>query len=373
MKVVLVSMFDAYNFAVRILQRVLSDNGYNAVTMFYKKNYGEQKSTDREIQDFATRVNALSPDVVGFTVRSAFYPEFKRIAPFINSRIVVGGQHPTVCPEDFEGYTVCVGEGEDVICDIVEGKDGLVYGGMTDNVNIIPQMVSSGMKKMSVMTARGCFFNCSFCYNSLQRKIIKGWKVRRRDVGNVMKEVKGLMATCPNLEEIVFSDNIFTFNHEWVKEFCREFKKTGLRFRCFGHFSMFEPRTLEVMKDSGCHIVTAGIQSCERIRKKYFNKHESDEQIIEGSNMLAFSGILGRYDRVTNIPYETSRDSKDMAELLSNLALPFVLREFPLINNPKTEFTQMLLKDRHITENDVQGIATNAYKPWGKFTYYAVN
>lgn len=370
MKVVLVSLFDAHNFAVRVLKRVLSDSGYDTRLVFYKSHYGEKKSTDREIKNLAESINCIQPDVVGFTIRSTFYPEFKRIAPLINARIIVGGQHPTVCPEDFDGYTVCVGEGEDVICDIVEGKDGIVYGGMAKDVNTIPVAMPSNEKKMSVMTARGCFFNCTFCYNSLQRKIIDGWKVRRRDPDNVMREVHDLITTCPNLEEIVFSDNIFVWGYDWLREFFKNFKKTGLKFRCFGHFGMVPGRSLRLIKDSGCHIITVGIQGNERVRYKYYNKEIPDSIIVRDSNNIASLGIFGRYDIITNNPYETEEDRKSLDGLIGELKRPFMIRKFPLLHNPKTDFTKRCLKDKLITKNDVQGIATNAYKKWGEFISY---
>ncbi|MFX0194545.1 MAG: cobalamin-dependent protein [Candidatus Hodarchaeota archaeon] len=160
MRIVLVSLYDGFNFAIRVLKTVLSD--YDVRLIFFKQDYIEEKSTDKEVKDLAYQINSQHPDIVGFTLRSAFYPEFKRIAPLINSRIIVGGQHPTICPEDFKDYadTICIGEGEDVIRDIIEGKKGIVYGGFVKDVNTIPSPVTSNMKKMSVITARGCFFNC---------------------------------------------------------------------------------------------------------------------------------------------------------------------------------------------------------------------
>ncbi|MFX0194546.1 MAG: radical SAM protein [Candidatus Hodarchaeota archaeon] len=207
----------------------------------------------------------------------------------------------------------------------------------------------------------------------MQKKIIKGWHVRRRDPDNVMKEIINLTHTCPNLEEIVFSDSVFTWGYNWLKEFLKEFKRMGLSFRCFGHFSLMKPKVLELIGKSGCHMITAGIQGSERIRKKYFNKHETDEQIIEGSKLIASLGILGRYDVLTNIPYSTKEDDESVGNLLSNLKRPFSLREFPLLYNPKTELTKRCLKDKIITENDIEGIAATAYKKWGKFTYYATD
>jgi len=369
-KIVLVSLYDAYNFAVRILHTVLTDAGYDTELVFYKEDYEEQEPTDTEIRVFADRLNSLNADVAGFTLRSAFYPLFKRIAPLVDARIIVGGQHPTVCPEDFEGYSVCIGEGENVICEMIEGKVGVYYGGLTKDINIIPFPIESKRERMSVMTTRGCFFNCSFCYNSLQKKIIKNWKVRRRTPHNVMIEIDNLIQKCPNLKEIVFSDNVFTWDYNWLLEFLYMFRKTGLKFRCFGHFGMTNEKILRLLKHSGCHMITMGIQSSERVRKKYFNKNETDEQIIEGSKIVAGVGILGRYDILTNIAYETEDDKKSIKELIANLKRPFVTREFPLLNHPKTECTKRLMDDGHITKKDIQGIATNAYKKWGKFTHY---
>lgn len=96
----------------------------------------------------------------------------------------------------------------------------------------------------------------------------------------------------------------------------------------------------------------------------------ADDEIIEASRIISESGILPRYDRISGMPYEGPDDIEAVNELISNLHRPFILREFPLINNPKTDFTKRLLKDKIITEKDVQGICTNVYKKWGVFTHF---
>jgi len=371
-KVVLVTLYDINNFAVRILKTILDRNGHDTRIVAHEIEYGdvEKRMTPDEQKSLIDEIHSYNPDVVGFTLRSMVYQEFKNLAPKINARIIVGGQHPTVCPEDFDGYTVCVGEGEDVICDIIDGRDGIVYGGMAKDINIIPSMFLHKSSKMSVITCRGCFFGCSYCYNSLQRRIISGWKPRRRDVDNVIKEIEILIDNNELLEEIVFSDSVFTWDYDWLYEFCKYFKKTGLKFRCFCHFGLCDSKILELIHDSGCYMVTSGIQGSQRVRKKYFNKHETDDKIIEGAKKIHKSGILGRYDIIRNIPYETEEDRESVKDLLDRIPRPFITRSFDLLNNPKTELTERLLKDNHITQEQVQGSCIKSYRINAEFKYY---
>jgi len=375
MRIVLVSLYDINNFAVRILKTVLSQNGYDVDIVTYKIAYdahNSQEMTPKERVTLIDKIHSFKPDIVGFTLRSMVFQDFQKLAPLINARVIVGGQHPTICPEEFEGYadTICIGDGEDVICDIVEGRNGIVYGGMAKDLNTIPSPIAWPEKRMSVITGRGCFFECAFCYNSLQKKVVKGWHPRRRRVGSVITEINNLKRTSPILDEIICSDNVFTWDYDWLSDFCREFKKTGLKFRCFGHFLLLDPKILELLKSAGCHIITAGIQGSERMRKMYFNRHESDKEILEGCRAIHSLGLLGRYDILRNIPYETEEDRESVERLISRIPRPFIIREFNLLNNPKTELTNRLLKDGFITKGEIQGYCKKSYRTNARYTYY---
>ena len=235
----------------------------------------------------------------------------------------------------------------------------------------------NNITKMSVLTSRGCLFNCSFCYNHVMRRLVLGKYYRRRSVDNVIEEIKELIKLFPNLNNIVFSDNVFAGYktkecNNWIDEFSEKYRfQINMPFRCFGHFSGITSDILTKLKSAGCYMITLGFQSgSERIREKYLNKHETNEQIIEATRLISKSGIIGRYDKIRNIPYADKTDEKEENEFISRLSKPFLLREFNLLNHPGTDLTNRMLKDEIITVDQIEGICSTAYKKTVKIIEY---
>lgn len=410
MKITIVSLYNVYSYAARILHAVIEKAGYDVSSIYFFSNYEARQPTQEEIHKLVNTILEEDADIIGFTVLSPLFPLFKKIAPMLRRMtgafILVGGHHANVAPQDCLQYAnaICMGEGESAILDFLEHYPRLVPNIIIDEPYIPARPLIKDLDtipfrafnkdgsqtyvmtlpeyekttRMNVLTSRGCFFGCSFCYNHVMRRLVQanGSYYRRRSVDNVIEEIKELKKTFPKLGHIVFSDNvfsgdIFTINEKWVEEFCEKYKDIGISFRCFGHFSNIKESILKKLKDAGCEVMTLGFQSgSEEIRSQYLNKKETNKQIIETSRLIANSGILGRYDRITNIPYEASFHKEQTERLISQLARPFVLREFKLINHPSTDLTKRMLKDGHITQDNVEGNCSTAYKQDAVFTRF---
>ena len=409
MKIVLVALYDIHSIGIRTINALLKSDEHDTTAVFFKNHYSNEESTDTELADLADAINSQYADVLGFAVRSPFLPVFKRLLPLIenNPFILVGGHHATICPEDFIGLAdaICVGEGEipavkicrrleagqslDGIPNIVpSGKDGnRPTERLIQDLDSIPLPLydegdvyvhgDSGFdteKKLSVITTRGCFFNCTYCYNHTYKKLCGGLGkyIRRRSVGSIIYQILLLKERFKNLQEITMSDSVFTHGKQWIDEFCKKFPSTGLKFRCFSHFKMFDEDVLVKLKNAGCSMITVGYQSgSEKLRCEIYRRPETNEDIIEGSKLLAKVGIPVRYDEIINCPFETDYDKEKNEELFNQLERPFTMRRFPLIHYPKSKLTEGLLKRGIITEKDVEGDASSAYKNLGVFTYYA--
>jgi len=416
MKITLVSLYDVHSIAIRLLSSILENRNFDVTSIFFKDHYSDEVVTEGEIDILVDEILNSSPDVVGFSLRSNFFPIYKDIYKKIKKldpelMILIGGHHPTIAPEWSLKYSdaICVGEGEIPIIEFCErfryGKEYIrgvrnIYthedylskkslipkNNLIQNLDELPLpkystkdiYVVSKFKfeeeiKMSVLTARGCFFNCSFCYNETYKNICRGLGkyIRRRSVDNVIKEINRLKFLFPLLQEISFADNVFTFDKKWVDEFCEKFRDIDLKFRCFSHPKMIDENMLKSMKDAGCHMVTIGFQSgSERIRKEYYNRHETNEEVIRSSEILNNVGIKARYDRIINLPYETEEDEKENNILISKLKRPFTIRYLYLVNHPNTPLTKRLLRDGYITEMDIEGNKGSAYKQAGTFIDY---
>ncbi|MCK5616935.1 radical SAM protein, partial [Candidatus Pacearchaeota archaeon] len=335
MKVVLVAFYDVHSIGIRTLQPILESAGHDVVSVFFKNHYVEDRATDKELQGLAGVIDRQNCEALGLGVRSVVFPTIKRMLPMLKSRpfIIIGGHHASVCPEECIEYAdaVCVGEGE------VSLPKNLLRPGiwelepLVQDLDTLPNPVyddnqlyvyaGPGYKtevRLSVIATRGCFFDCSYCYNHVYKGICDGLGkyIRRRSVDSVVNQVHELKSRFSNLCSITISDSVFTYGKKWLNEFCNKWPSTGLSFRCYGHFTMLSEKILHRLKNAGCEMISIGYQhGSERMRNKVFKRPETNKQIIDGTEMIARVGIPARYDKIVNCQYETDNDMKEYREL----------------------------------------------------------
>jgi hypothetical protein len=69
---------------------------------------------------------------------------------------------------------------------------------------------------------------------------------------------------------------------------------------------------------------------------------------------------MSRYDLIVDNPYETDADSDSTAQLLMKLPQPYLAAIYSLCYFPKTDLTEQALKDRLISEDEVEGRSNKA-------------
>ncbi len=134
------------------------------------------------MEDAKKLIMRSSSGVFGFSCLSANMGYALELISFTREqrpdiKIVVGGIHPTVCPEDFPTYDWLVkGEGEITFCDILDGtiSEGVIEGVTPDLSEILPvdrsliaieekPMHNMGEPFATIIIGRGCSFDCTFC------------------------------------------------------------------------------------------------------------------------------------------------------------------------------------------------------------------
>ncbi len=239
-----------------------------------------------------------SPDIVAITSTTSMIPDAYQVAKKAKeiSRdiiTVIGGPHVTFVPEltlkeskDID-YVV-KGEGEisfSGILDVVHGKKdpkdvlGIAFrkgDAVVDNppqplivdVDTIPEpswdllpmekYEIDGVQFGTVMTSRGCPYNCIFCSSSLQ--FGKRW--RGHSVERVIDELKTLRYKY-NKKEIEFLDDTFTLNMKRAIELTDRINKEGLdiRWSASARVNLFNDEIARNMKKAGAHTVYFGIES----------------------------------------------------------------------------------------------------------------
>src|SRR5271154_712317 len=114
-----------------------------------------------------------------------------------------------------------------------------------------------GKGSVNFITARGCPYKCRWCSHQ-----VFGQTHRRRDPLLVVDEVEWLLQTySPDM--VWVSDDVFTINHKWLRDYAAEMCRRGLRipFECISRADRLNAEMLDLLGDLGCFRVWIGSES----------------------------------------------------------------------------------------------------------------
>ena len=204
-------------------------------------------------------------------------------------RIVIGGIHTSIMYEQivekYHNVIAVIGEGELTFAEILEGKpladiNGIAYWGwemvevtppreLIQDLDALPftkheAFCSKDKVIASLMTSRGCPFNCSFCSLDL----ISRRKVRYRSPDNVVAELIHIKKILPNIGWVWIHDDSFFLDIERTIAICDriEAANLGIKFMCSARFKPLSERLVKALERAGCIQVLMGLESgCQRI------------------------------------------------------------------------------------------------------------
>ncbi|MCD6449508.1 MAG: B12-binding domain-containing radical SAM protein, partial [Thermotogaceae bacterium] len=254
------------------------------------------KIVDMNVEDFDYKGGALSNyDVIGIssdTVRIQLACDIALEAKKMGKIVIMGGPHPSF---DFARLLnmgvadyIVLGEGEKSMPELLESIskgepypeiDGVAYK-TEEGVKVFPQkfiknldslplpdrdllpldkynVKFDGKRATSIVTSRGCPFDCEFCSASQFAGLL--W--RRRSVESVLEEVE-LLYKKYNYRSLIFFDDNFTLSPERVIEISEGIVKKDMKIswwafsradEILGHEDM-----VEAMAKSGCKMLFIG-------------------------------------------------------------------------------------------------------------------
>jgi radical SAM superfamily enzyme YgiQ (UPF0313 family) len=110
--------------------------------------------------------------------------------------------------------------------------------------------------QITILTARGCPYNCSFCNIPFKASY------RARSPENVVEEFEYIQNELPEVKEVMIEDDTFPVSKERTIETCDLLikKKIKLTWSCNARVNTdFE--TLQTMKKAGCRLLCVGFES----------------------------------------------------------------------------------------------------------------
>lgn len=352
-------------------------------------------------EDFEKFFRDFSPDMAGITCQTALVYSTLQLAKLIKSLknipIVVGGVHPTFRPNDLISDPnidfVIKNEGEMTLSELITAIErkgdlakikGLVHRTgneiiendnreLMKDIDILPfpaldlipiekYHVSSdlyfGRRTALLSTARGCPFNCSFC----AIKVIFSKSIRYRKLEKIFEEIDYYVNNY-NADSLFIMDDVFTLNRKRVVEFCNYLieKYDGkISWWAQTRADCVDQDILNLMKRSGCKILSFGVESGVDRLLKIINKNINLNQVKEAVKMVKNAGISPRGSFILGLPTETFIDS--LKTIFLALTNPFGRIKIGLATPyPGTELWELAVKEGKIKIDE----------DWNRFTQMA--
>lgn len=143
-----------------------------------------------------------------------------------------------------------------------------------------------------------------------------GKYVRFKSVDNLLKEIKEALSKY-NTSKVLFHDDTFTLNKEWLKEFSEKYpKEVGMPYIANARVETMDEETVKMLKKSGCFEVRMGVEvGNEELRKNVLNRHMTNEQIINAFRLCKKHQLLATSFNMIGVPYETEENIKETIAL----------------------------------------------------------
>jgi hopanoid biosynthesis associated radical SAM protein HpnJ len=154
---------------------------------------------------------------------------------------------------------------------------------------------------ISFYTTRGCPAQCTYC---LWPQTIGGHRWRVRSSHNVADEVRRALELFPEVREIHFDDDTFTWHKPRVLDICEKLKPLKFTWSCNSRVTP-DYEMLRAMKDAGCRLLDVGFESGDATILRNIKKGATIEQARAFMKNCKRLGIDVHGDFQVGLPGET--------------------------------------------------------------------
>lgn len=306
------------------------------------------------------RILAHQPDLVGFTATTSAFPDANDMASLIKEtrpdiKIIVGGVHASAIGaqllEQFDSIDyLCLGEGEETLLELADGEDlgsinGLVWRDGEQAVTNPPRIHIKHLDELpfpaydllprfpkgyylpplsyihvpgaTMITSRGCIYNCSYCDRSVFKK---GFRSNTADY--IYDHMKMLQERF-NVRHINVYDDLFTTNRNRITQICEQLidRPLGIQFNCAVHAGHADDDLLRMLKDAGCLMISVGIESGDAALMERHKASVTLDQVRDTVARIQENGIRAKGLFMMGLPGETPESIKKTSDFIISLGL----------------------------------------------------
>ncbi len=312
-------------------------------------------ANNHTISELLLMVREFEPDVVALNIFTTNYNLARKLVESIDDetvRVVIGGLstrtlHRDIFTWDSKNHIdVVCGDGELITGALVSGtevespaenassrryfvvdRDSRYF--VTDLAGVPlhrdfftnqPTDHPHGFKEVSIVTSRGCDFNCAFCAAARSRN--KDMPVRELTEEAVIRDLEEIRARYTDVTHIRVLDDLFLKNAQSIEKAIRVFERSQYKWRAMGHVQTFRRATesaIMSLRECGCIELFIGVESgsprvLHRIHKT------SDVGVIKSSlRSVMTAGIGLKTYFIYGFPEETQKDFIQTYELAQSL------------------------------------------------------
>lgn len=305
-------------------------------------------------------VDEFKPDIIGINILTALFDEAKAISrelkrKFPNSIVIAGGPHPSVEPvltfqQNQYLDAMCIGHGEEVCLDILDGKKlnripGLMHRGCIDRFEkrspeldidkypfpnyalanpdfytafTVNTITGWGYKGLVELTSRSCPYSCKFCASDWSKPF-------RYHSPEYVVELAKYLSTY-DIDVIAFFDDTIAANKDRLCKICEGFIRSrlfwphgSLRWFAAIRANQVNPDTLKLMKRAGCFGVSIGIESGSDRMLQVINKKTTVEMNRKACAHVREAGLHLGTSFMIGIPGETETEMNETLAFMQNI------------------------------------------------------
>jgi anaerobic magnesium-protoporphyrin IX monomethyl ester cyclase len=347
-----------YHSGLASISAVLKNNGYNVKVKYF--------SSENQYAEIINEIIEFQPSVVGFTTVETQFGYVQELAALVKEKYacvtVVGGTHITLWPQALlEKGSVGLdcgmrGECEDPFVDLIKkieksedyhGVDNICYrdfktGGLVQNplrplvqnMETLPHPATEVFDFQNIIDEnqvalfhfnRGCPYPCTYC--SAQNLALQYGKVkdgmRHRPVDNAIEEIKLTLEkyNVPQDTLLLFTDDLFTLNKEWLYEFLPRYEaEIGRPFWSTARSNTASAEQFDRLKSAGADTIMMAIESGnDFIRNKVMKRNISRKVMFRSFELADRYGLKTCSPCVIGVPGETPEHIEDSLDTVAQL------------------------------------------------------
>jgi radical SAM superfamily enzyme YgiQ (UPF0313 family) len=343
-------------------------------------------------EELIARVEEFDPPMIAYTIMTGEHNYHLGLNQMLKEHhkffAVFGGPHPTFDNKMIykPGVdAICIGEGDigfpELVNRMEQGKDYLdiqnfwfrdgdmvvknPIGQLVEDLDTLPfpdrdfmyeadpATGSRGYK--TLISMRGCPFQCTYCFNHVYNKMTKGKgeMLRYRSVDNVIQEMVQLREKYP-LSHMAFEDDIFELRPPgWHAELAERLpKEIGVPFSCSVRANLITDDIGRMMGEAGCKFAWMGVECGNyEVARTLLKRHLPNEKIEHAIEVFRKHGVQVFTQNILGLPVDNPLEI-DMQTLDFNIKLrPAFAWSSILYPYPETEIGKTAIEKRMFDPN----------------------